>query len=89
MLLPKISGIFLDSFAVLDYGKRGRRFQGFQIREPWIASSFNAPTLQRRNEILYCFNRKSVPWFNLDTLAYKRFGTNTVARTQAAPERAS
>ena len=86
---------FLDNFVVLDYGKMRAAISGFsnvsgfQIREPWIASSFNAPTLQQRNEILYCFNRKSVPWFNLDTLAYKRFGTNALARTQAAPERAS
>ena len=36
------------------------------------------------NEILYSFSRKSVPWFNLDTLAYKRFGTNAGADTQAA-----
>lgn len=41
------------------------------------------------NEILYSFSRKSVPWSNLDTLAYKRFGTNAGADTQAASERAS
>jgi hypothetical protein len=41
------------------------------------------------NEILYCFSRKSVPWPNLDTLAYKRFGTNAGADTQAPSERAA
>lgn len=67
----------------------GRRFQGFQIREPWIAPSFKAPTLQPHNEIIYRFNRNSVPWSNLDAVAYKRFGTDAGADPQAASERAS
>jgi len=67
----------------------GRRLQGFQFREPWIASTFKAPTLQSPNEILHCFNRNSVSWSNLDIFAYKRFGTKAVAHTRAAPERAS
>jgi hypothetical protein len=75
--------------AVVDYGTAGGDFRVVKFVNRGSLPVFKAPTLQQRNEILYCFNRKSAPWFNLDTLAHKRFGTNTVAPAQAAPERAS
>ena len=89
MLLPKHAKNISRQLGRSGLRDGGRRPQGFQIREPWIASTFKAPTLQQRNEILHFFNRNSLPWSNLDTVAYKRFGTKTVAHTRAAPERAS
>ena len=91
---PNVGRIALDNFAVLRYGRPPVGDQGFQVRDLQVACRFNAShfTLHNfnpLNEILYCFSRKSVPWFNLDTLAYKRFGTNAGADTQAASERAA
>ena len=42
MLLLNTRRIFLDSFAVRDYGKRGRRL-GFQVRDLQVAFRFTAP----------------------------------------------
>lgn len=89
MLLLNARGIFLDNLAVLDYGTAGGDFRVFKFVNRGSLPVFKAPTLQRRNEILYYFNRNFIPWSNLDTVAYKRFGTKAVAHTRAAPERAS
>jgi hypothetical protein len=84
----------LDNFAVLRYGRRpvrrsGIPNSGFASRLRFNASHFTLHNFNPLNEILYSFSCKSVPWFNLDTLAYKRFGTNAGANTQAASERAA
>jgi hypothetical protein len=89
MLLPNVGRITLDNFAVLRYGRppvrrSGIPSSGFASRLP--VQRFTLHNFNPLNEILYCFSRKSVPWFNLDTLTYKRFGTNAGADTQAASE---
>ncbi len=97
MLLPNVGRIALDNFAVLRYGnppvwRSGIPGSGFASRLPvqrFTLHNFTLHNFNPLNEILYCFSRKSVPWFNLDIFAYKRFGTNAGADTQAASERAS
>src|SRR6478672_12343327 len=61
----------------------------FGICKSLAGQRFTLHNFNPLHEILYCFSRRSVPWSNLDTLAYKRFGTNAGADTQAASERAA
>ena len=97
MLLPNVARIILDNFAVLRYEnppawRSGIPGSGFASRLPvqrFTLHNFTLHNFNSLNEILHCFSRKSVPLFNLDTLAYERFGTNAGADTQAASERAS
>jgi hypothetical protein len=88
MLLPNRRRISLDNLLLLDYGTAGGDFRVFKFAN-LDRSIFKAPTLQSHNEILHYFNRNSLPWCNMDTVAYKRVGTKAVPHTRAAIGRTS
>ena len=87
-----VGGIPLDNFAVLHYGRAAR--VAMRDSKVGICKSLPGSTLQTPhftllnfnafNEILHYFSRRSVSWFSLDPLAYKRFGTKAGADTQTA-----
>src|SRR4029077_4376647 len=84
----------LCGFALGKPARAAIRDSKFGICKSLAGSTLQTPpfTLHNSNplnEILYCFSRKSIPWFNLDILAHKRFGADAGAHTRAAPDRAS